>query len=1116
MTGNAREAKYCGACGARLPTVCGSCGARNPPGHNFCAECGTALDARGTPSKFSRAEDYTPKHLAERILTSRSALEGERKQVTVLFADMKGSLELLADRDPEEARMLLDPVIERMMEAVHRYEGTVNQVMGDGIMAIFGAPVAHEDHAVRACYAALRMRDMIGQLAADLLHTQGIAIQIRTGLNSGEVVVRSISNDLHMDYTAVGQTTHLAARLEQLATPGSILITADCLRLAEGYLETRPLGPIALKGLATPIEVHEVLAGAPIRSRLQAAAARGLTPFVGRRLEMEALHEVLRRVFAGKGHGFAVIGQAGVGKSRLVHEFIHSPHVRGWLVLESKSISYGRATPYLPLIDFLKGYFNIVERDDIRTIRERVTGKVVLLDHSLQESIPPVLDLLGALPEDDSFRRLEPAQRQRLAASAVTRLMLSESGIQPVIMVFEDLHWNDMQTLGLLKAVLSSIRDSRVLLLVTYRPEDYDDKWVDQPHYRQLKLEPLAQEGLEQLLEVLLGADPQLASVKEFLVERTGGNPFFVEEIIRSLVEINVLAGARGQYRLEKPFSSVQVPATVRAVLSARIDRLLPDQKRLLQEAAVVGKDVSFVLLQEIAGLPENELRARLTGLQSAEYLYESRLFPELEYTFKHSMTREVAYSTLLRERTRALHAQVAEALLKLAGGRLEEYVEQVAEHAEQGHVWPMAVEYLQRAGEKAFALYANEEAEKYFQRAVDALRHLPSSRETLELAVDLRFELRNALIPLSQLTRIKTCLEEVEPILTELGDKARSARYAAFKCNHHFLAGEQRRAIEVGTHGLQLAEAAGDDRIRGELLYRIGQSYHLLGENRRALQLLEQSIAAIAERRERVRFELSVIPAVVNRAWLVSVLAECGEFRPGVQHAKRALEIAEQANHPLSEVIGWLALGHVLRRKGELDGAINALERGVALSGRYSLPMWRLRVLSELGVSYAYSGRVTDGLQLTEQALRGAQEMRLMVDQPMLYVHLGQALMLADRANDAVAQGGRAVDIARAQEDRVGEAWGRFLVACSEWPESPPEIEEAMAHLDTALRLATACEARPLAALCSSALARLHEQRGDAAKAAELSAAARSVYTELDMRPLSLEPLAERSGMTI
>ena len=1105
---NALANSYCGACGSRLPSVCAACGAQNPPGQRFCGECGAPLGRPAGHAKFASAQSYTPRHLAEKILTSRSALEGERKQVTVLFADMKGSMELLADRDPEDARKLLDPVLQNMMDAVHRYEGTVNQVMGDGIMAIFGAPLAHEDHAVRACYAALRMQEAIAQLANDIRKTQGVSIQVRIGLNSGEVVVRSIGNDLRMDYTAVGQTTHLAARLEQLAAPGSVLISSDCLRLAEGYLETKQLGPVALKGLTTPVEVHEVIAATPVRTRLQAAAARGLTPFVGRRLEMETLHEALRRAAGKGGQVVAVVGPAGVGKSRLLREFIHSPHTRGWLVLESKSMSYGRATPYLPLIDFLKGYFKLTERDDARVVREKVTAKVILLDQPAEDSIPPVLDLLGALPDDHPFRRLEPMQRRSLTARAITDLMVAESRIQPVIMVFEDLHWNDMQTLGLLNALITSIHQHAVLVLASYRPKEHDDKWSDQPHYRQVRLEPLAQENLAGLLDILLGKNGGLASVKAFLAMRTGGNPFFVEESIRTLVETGVLDGARGQYRLAKPFSGVEVPATVHAILSARIDRLGEPQKRLLQEAAVIGKDFPFALLQAVAGVQEQDLRARLHELQSAEYLYESRLFPELEYTFRHSMTREVAYSSLLREHTRALHEKVATELVRMAAGRIEEEVEQIAEHAEKGQVWPQAVEYLQRSGEKAFALYANEEAVDYFQRALAALEHVPRTRATLEQDVDLRFELRNALIALCELEGIGKCLEALEPLVADLGDPNRAARLASFRCNQHFLAAQQRSAIEVGESGLRLAREIGERQLHAELLYRIGQSYHLIGDNRKALLLLNQSIAETVERRSRDRFELAVIPAVGSRMWLVSILAECGQFGPALAHAERAVEIAQEAQHPLSEVLGWLAVGHVQRRRGEVEHAIRALERGMALTERYSVPMWRLRLESSLGLARVYRGELLQGLEQTRSALVAAERMGLMVDRPMLHVHMGAALLLAGSVDEALAHAKRALEVALAHQNRRDEPWARLLIARALWASDAKAAAEAASQLETALGVALATGARPVEAHCRAMLGVIYEANADKSRAEEFSAAAQAAYASLGMRPLLPAPL--------
>ncbi len=412
---NPPEARFCNGCGGRLVATCATCGESNPAGSRFCNSCGARLaaDDAASPPRFASPGAYTPRHLADRILTSRTALEGERKQVTVLFVDIKGSMELLAERDPEEARKLLDPVLERMMEAVHRYEGTVNQVMGDGIMALFGAPLAHEDHAVRACYAALRMQDAIRRYTEELRRTQGIEVQARAGLNSGDVLVRTIGSDLRMDYTAVGQTTHLAARMEQLALPGTIRLTAETLRLAEGFVQVKPLGPIPMKGVAEPVEVFELLGAAAVRTRLQAARARGFTRFVGRDAEMEQIRQAAEQAKGGRGQLVAVVGEPGVGKSRLFHEFVHSHRTHGWLVREASSVSYGKATPFLPLADLLRGYFRIEDRDDTRSVRAKVTGTMLTLDRKLEDAVPAVSWLLDALPVDDAFLALEPALRRR-------------------------------------------------------------------------------------------------------------------------------------------------------------------------------------------------------------------------------------------------------------------------------------------------------------------------------------------------------------------------------------------------------------------------------------------------------------------------------------------------------------------------------------------------------------------------------------------------------------------------------------------------------------------------------------------------------------------------------
>jgi len=582
---------------------------------------------------------------------------------------------------------------------------------------------------------------------------------------------------------------------------------------------------------------------------------------------------------------------------------------------------------------------------------------------------------------------------------------------------------------------------------------------------------------------------------------------------VRSLVESKVLTGARGQYRLAQPFESVRVPATVHAVLAARIDRLAPEQKRLLQEAAVIGKDVPFLLLQATTGLPEQELRARLQELQAAEFLYESRLFPELEYTFKHALTREVAYSNLLREQARVLHAEVAEALTRLAGERIDEYVEHIAEHAERGQLWSTAVEFLERSAKKAFDLDGNEEAEKYFRRAIDALRQVPRSGKTLELAVDLRFKLRNTLIVLCKLKEIEQCLGEATPIIAELGDKSRGARHASFMANHYFLAAEPGRAIEVGEQGLRLAREIGDRVAEAELVYRLGLAHHLRGEHGKATSLIEESLRHGLERRERDRFKLAFVPEVYYRTWLVSILAECGDFQAGMIHARNAVASAAETQHPLSEVLGWLAVGHLALRKSDLDDAIDALERGVTLSDRYSLPLWRARLVSTLGVALAYRGRTDEALRLTEEALASAEAMGLMVDQPLLHVHLGEALLLGGRPADAAVHAQWALELALAHGNKRDEPWARLLLARS-LAFSRNGSDEPVKQLELALGLAVDCGARPLEAHCRRILGFILKQRGENAKAQQLAAEAKESYEALGMRPMPL-PAADRLPAT-
>jgi class 3 adenylate cyclase/tetratricopeptide (TPR) repeat protein len=1111
--------KFCGECGTPFTAPCPTCGFANPAQFKFCGDCGASLIAASRPSSTPSLavqpqppSRYTPAYLAEKILTSKSALEGERKQVTVLFADLKGSMELLADRDPEEARQILDPVLEHLMAAVHRYEGTVNQVMGDGIMALFGAPVAHEDHAVRACYAALRMQEAIGRYAEGLRQQQGLDVQIRVGLNCGAVVVRSIGNDLHMDYTAVGQTTHLAARMEQLARPGTALLTADTLRLVEGYVEVKPLGPVPVKGVPEPVEVYELLRAGPVRSRLQAAVARGLTRFVGRDTEMEHLRQALAHAGAGHGQVVAGVGEAGVGKSRLLYEFTRSHHTHGWLQLASHSVSYGKATAYLPVLDLLKGYFQIEPHDDARRLREKVTGKLLTLDRSLEPMLSALLALLEVPVEDPEWQAFDPPQRRRRTLEAVKRLLLRESQVQPLCLVFEDLHWIDAETQALLDGLVESLPTARLLLLVNYRPE-YQHGWGGKTYYTQLRLDPLPPAGADEFLQALVGSDPSLEPLKQLLIARTQGNPFFLEESVRTLVETGVLVGERGASRLARPLENLQVPATVQAVLAARIDRLPPEEKRLLQTAAVIGTEVPWPLLQAVADEPEEALHRGLAYLQAAEFLYEASLFPERVYTFKHALTHEVAYGGLLRERQRLLHARIVEAIEQRETDRLADQVERLAHHALRGEVWDKAVAYGRQAGDKALARSAGREAEACFELALAALEHLPEGRERHEQAIDVRFGLRNALGQRMEQGRILTYLREAERLAQTLSDQHRLGWAAAYMTGCFVATGDLQRAGEVGQRALALASSLRDAALQVVTHLFLGRVYYGLGDYPQAIDCLRHNVASLEGALHREHFGLPGLPSVMSREISARCLAELGAFTEGLAHGEESLRIAEAVNHPLSVSQACYGIGYVHLHKGTLHQAIPWLERGLEVCRVWDMPLLFYLSSSILGYAYVLAGQVSEALPLLEQSV-STEAMQLMSGR--VHVWLSEAYLRLGRLDEALAVAVRGLEFCRTHAQRGGQAWALRLLGEIHAHRHPPETELAETSYREALTLAEALGMRPLQAHCHLGQGTMYAKTGHREQAqAELSIAI-ELYKAMAMTfwlPQAEAALAQEEG---
>jgi tetratricopeptide (TPR) repeat protein len=887
--------------------------------------------------------------------------------------------------------------------------------------------------------------------------------------------------------------------MEQLATPGSILLTAATLRLVEGMVQVTSLGPVPVKGVDDPVEIFELGGASTSRRRLQAAVARGLTRFVGRQTELAVLHQALERAGAGHGQVVALLGEAGVGKSRLVYEVIHSHRTQGWLVLESASVSYGKATPYFPVFDVLKRYVHVEERDDLRTIRAKVTGQVLTLDAALQETVPALLALLDALPADSPFLTLDPPQRRRRTLDGLKRVLLRESQVQPLLLVFEDLHWIDTETQALLDGLVESVPTARLLLLVNYRPE-YHHGWGSKTYYTQLRLDPLPPLSADELLQALLGDDASLKPLTPLLISRTEGNPFFLEESVRTLVETGVLVGTPGAYRLAQAVPSMQVPATVQAVLAARIDCLPPEEKRLLQTAAVIGMEVPLPLVQAIAELSEEALHRGLTHLQAAEFLYETRLFPEREYTFKHALTHEVAYRSLLQERRRALHTRIVEALETLAGDRQAEQVVRLADHAVRGEVWDKALVYCRQAGVKAMERSASREAVGCYEQALVALAHLPERRALREQAIDLRLDLHSARIVLEQHEHILHDLCEAETLAEALDDQRRLGRVSVYMANYFLNVGQYTQASASSQRALALAAASGDHYTPIEANYFLSLVYGLQGDYRQAMDACRRALATLEGERRYERLGQPVLPAVQSCALLCLCLAEVGAFAEGIAIGEEGLHIAEAVNHPASLMLAYRSVGPPYLRRGDLHQALPLLERAASICEDADLPFFFSLLAPDLGAAYVLCGRVDEAVWLLERALEHATSSGKMSGLARLLSALGEAHLRASRLEEASTLATRALELARTYQERGQEAYALHLLGDIATHCDPPDVAQADASYRQALTLAEELGMRPLQAHCHRGLGTLYAATSQRKQARTALSTAIEMYRAMEM----------------
>jgi class 3 adenylate cyclase len=716
---NPDTTKFCIECGVAFKRSCPKCGFRNLSQAKFCGDCGITLAANGFQRPAIPPATKPDPQIADAQNDISSVSDGERKTVTALFADIKGSTELMEDLDPEEARAIIDPALKIMIEAAQRYDGYVVQSTGDGIFALFGAPVAHEDHPQRALYAALWMQENLRRYSATLRERGTAPVEIRVGVNTGEVVVRTIRTAQgRAEYTPIGHSTNLASRVQTLAATGTVAVTEDTRKFCEGFT-FRSLGLTRVKGVSEAVAVHELTGLGPLRTRLQASARRGLSKFVGREAELAQIERALELAKNGRGQIVAAVGEPGVGKSRLFYEFQASHHP-DCLVLEELAVVHGMASPYLPLIDLLKHYFEIAQDDDERRRREKIAGKVMILDRALEEILPYLFILLEVAEGGDQLARLDPEVRKRRTLDAIKRLLLRESLNQPLILFFEDLHWLDEGSRALLNLLADSIATARVLMVVNYRPE-FTHNWGNKTYYTQLRLDPLGSENGAELLEALLGDGPDLGPLKRVIIEKTEGNPFFIEEIIQALFEQRTLV-RNGSIALAKSLNTIQIPSTVQAVLASRIDRLPAQAKDLLQTLAVIGKEFSLRLTGEVTAKSDDELERLLADLQMSEFIYEQPAVAELSYVFKHALSQQVAYGSTLLERRKYLHERTARSLEAGFPETVETQPELIAHHYTESGLKELAIPYWQRAGERALRRSANLEAIEHLKKGLELL----------------------------------------------------------------------------------------------------------------------------------------------------------------------------------------------------------------------------------------------------------------------------------------------------------------------------------------------------------------------------------------------------------
>jgi class 3 adenylate cyclase/tetratricopeptide (TPR) repeat protein len=969
---NREGVKFCEECGAKFELECPACKANIPLGRKFCGECGFKLTESSEilSIDYSEPQSYTPKFLAEKILTTRSSIEGERKLVTVLFADVVNYTAMSEKLDPEEVHQIMDSCFKILLDEIHKNEGTINQFTGDGVMAIFGAPVAHEDHAQRACYAALSIRRIIGEYGDQLTQKSGGKFEMRIGLNSGLVVVGSIGDDLRMDYTAIGDTTNMASRMESLAKPGTIVISEHTHRLVKDFFEFGSLGKVEVKGKAEPQKIYELIKASELETRIEAAVSKGLTRFVGRANSMATLMDALEKVKSGAGQVVGLVGEAGVGKSRLLLEMRNKLSQGEYIYLEGRCLHYGGAMTYLPILDILRFYFQIKEEDQEVIIKKKMEEKILDMEEKLKGVLPPFQELLSLKVDDEGFINLEPKQKREKTFEAIRDLLIRLSQERPLILAVEDFQWIDKTSEELLDYLIGWLANTPILLILLYRPE-YTHQWGSKSYYTKVGVDQLGSTSSTELVQAILEDGEVAAELKQLILNRAVGNPLFMEEFTHTLLENGSIERKDRAYVLSRKAADIQVPDTIQGIIAARMDRLEDNLKRTMQFASVIGRDFAFSILQAITDMRE-KLKSYLLNLQSMEFIYEKRLFPELEYIFKHALIQEVAYNSLLVKRRSEIHEKIGKAIESLYPDKLEELDEMLAYHYSKSENLQKAYQYLKFSGTKAVRNYSNWEAFRYYKEAIQVLTKMSETMENKKKQIEIILLMA---IPMGRLAYPEDSLEilqEGENLSRELGDEKSLAHLLSQKGIYYTVReGDFILGIRYSEDAFKKAEEIGDIDLMAPAGMDLCIAYNFTGEYLKAVDVAAKVIDLL----ERTKKQSESF----GRAWNVySILHsyyglsmdQLGNFDEGKALFEKGHRFALETNN--LDSLSLLELDHGMAQniKGDWKSALEHLQNSIRYCEKGQMVVYLGMVWTGLGWGYYLQGDLETARKHMEKGL--------------------------------------------------------------------------------------------------------------------------------------------------